>query len=141
MVRLSLSLFGGFDVTLDGQPVAGLKSDKVRALLAYLAVEAHRSHRREVLAGLLWPESSDVAAFNSLRNALANLRQALGDAHAATPFFLIARDAIRFNLAADCWLDVAQFEERMANGEWRSSNLQFPISNLQSPIPNLRPHL
>jgi DNA-binding SARP family transcriptional activator len=122
MTRLSLSLFGGFDVILDGQPVAGLKSDKVRALLAYLAVEAHRPHRRESLAGLLWPESSDTAAFNSLRNALANIRQALGDAHAAPPFLAISHDAIRFNPDADFWLDVAEFEKQIANSKWQMAN-------------------
>ncbi|MCX6032602.1 MAG: AAA family ATPase [Chloroflexi bacterium] len=146
MPRLSLAFFGGFDVALDGQPVAGLKSDKIRALLAYLAVEANRPHRRETLAGLLWPDSPNTAALNSLRNALANLRQALGDAHAAPPFFLIARAAIRFNPAANCWLDVAEFEERIANGEWplrvtndgsreaAARNRQSAISNRQSAI-------
>jgi DNA-binding SARP family transcriptional activator len=114
MTHLSLALFGGFDITLDNQPVAGLKSDKVRALLAYLAVEVNRPHRREALAGLLWPDSPDRAALNSLRNALANLRQALDDLHAAPPFFLIARDTIRFNPAADYRLDVMEFERQMA---------------------------
>jgi DNA-binding SARP family transcriptional activator len=142
---LSLSFFGGFDVTLDGQPVAGLKSDKVRALLAYLAVEANRPHRREALAGLLWPESSDTAAFNSLRNALANLRQALGDARAVPPFLAISRDAIRFNPDADCWLDVVEFERQiangksqMANGKWQMADGKSGISQAQSAICNLQ---
>ncbi len=132
--RLSLALFGGFDITLDGQPLVGLKSDKVRALLAYLAVEATRSHRRETLAGLLWPESADVAAFNSLRNALANLRQALGDAHAASPFLLITRDAIRLNPDADCWLDVTEFAQCMTQSDRRSSNLQSAIPLYRGPF-------
>ena len=67
MARLSLSCLGPFQVTLDGQAVTGFKSAKVRALLAYLAVEAGRSHRREVLAGLLWPEWPDRDALSSLR--------------------------------------------------------------------------
>jgi DNA-binding SARP family transcriptional activator len=37
---------GPFHVTLDGKPVAGFESNKVRALLAYLAVEADRPHSR-----------------------------------------------------------------------------------------------
>jgi DNA-binding SARP family transcriptional activator len=40
MARLSLSLLGPFEVTLDGVPVTAFDSNKVRALLAYLAVEA-----------------------------------------------------------------------------------------------------
>lgn len=53
MARLSLSLLGGFQATLDGERVIGFRSAKVRALLAYLAAEADRSHRRETLATLL----------------------------------------------------------------------------------------
>ena len=43
MPHLSLSLLGPFQVMLDGQPVTGFKSNKARALLAYLAVEADRT--------------------------------------------------------------------------------------------------
>ena len=37
MAHLSLSLLGPFQATLDGQPIAGLRTNKVCALLAYLA--------------------------------------------------------------------------------------------------------
>ena len=43
MARLSLSLLGPFQVTLDGDPIIAFESDKVRALLAYLAGEEHGS--------------------------------------------------------------------------------------------------
>ena len=55
MPQLSISLLGPFQVTLDGQPVTAFDSDKGRALLATLAVEADRPHRRESLATLFWP--------------------------------------------------------------------------------------
>ena len=41
-------------VTLDGEPITGFESDKVRALLIYLAVEQGRPLRREALAALLF---------------------------------------------------------------------------------------
>jgi DNA-binding SARP family transcriptional activator len=47
MARLSISLLGSFQVTLDGEPVTTFESAKVRALLAFLAVEAGRAHRRD----------------------------------------------------------------------------------------------
>ena len=50
--RLCLRFLGSLDVTLDGVPVTGFATDKVRALLAYLVVEADRPLRRELLAGL-----------------------------------------------------------------------------------------
>ena len=109
MAHLALSLLGSFQATLDGEPIAGFEANKVRALLAYLAVRADLLHRREALAGLLWPERPDRAALSSLRNALANLRTAIGDRAAPTPFLLVTRETIRFNPASDHWLDVAAF--------------------------------
>jgi len=53
MTHLSLTLLGPPQVTLDGEPVSGFDSDKVRGLLAYLMVENDRPHHREKLAGLL----------------------------------------------------------------------------------------
>lgn len=55
MTRLLLSVLGPLQATLDGQPVTGFESNKVRAMLAFLAVEAHRPHSRDALIGLLWP--------------------------------------------------------------------------------------
>ena len=50
--RLTLTLLGALQFTLDGEPITAFESDKVRALLVYLALEADRPHRREVLAEL-----------------------------------------------------------------------------------------
>src|SRR5689334_18191381 len=52
MTRLTLSLLGRFAVAVDDAPVAGFDTDKTRALLAYLAVEAAHPHSREALAAL-----------------------------------------------------------------------------------------
>ena len=111
MSHLSLSLLGSFQVTLDGQPATGFKSNKVRALLAYLAVEADRPHRREALAGLLWPDWPDRDAISNLRYALSDLRGVIGDREAQPPYLLITRDTIQFNLCSDHWLDVWHFTE------------------------------
>ena len=111
MAHLSLSLLGSFKVTLDGQPITDFKSIKVRALLAYLAVEADRPHRREVLAGLLWPDWPNRDALSNLRYALSNLRRVIGDRDAVPPFLLITRDTLQFNTASDYWLDVTAFTE------------------------------
>jgi len=79
MVHLSIRVLGPFDVCLDGERVSGFNSDKVRALLAYLALTPDRPHRREALAGLLWPEFPERSARTNLRNALSNLRKVLGE--------------------------------------------------------------
>jgi predicted ATPase/DNA-binding SARP family transcriptional activator len=107
MVHLSISLLGSFQVVLNGEPVTKFKSDKVRALLGYLAVEADVPHPRDFLAGLLWPDHPQAAARNSLRQALHQLRRALGED--ALSFLLITRQTVQFNSASDHSLDVAEF--------------------------------
>ncbi len=119
MSRLSISLMGSFRVTLDGEPVTDFATDNARALLAYLSVEAGQAHRRDALAGLLWPDQPSRKARLSLRQALYHVRQAIGDRDAdppseaegkqSTPFLLTTRHTIRFNPQSDHWLDVAAF--------------------------------
>jgi DNA-binding SARP family transcriptional activator len=53
MTKLVVHLLGGFRVQLDGAAVYDFETDKARALLAYLVVEANRPNRREALASLL----------------------------------------------------------------------------------------
>jgi DNA-binding SARP family transcriptional activator len=111
MARLSIYLFGPLQVTLDGQPITGFESDKVRALLAYLAAEPGRPHRRETLAGFLWPDCSEQLARASLRRALTNLRQVIDEAHSDPPSLTIDRQSICFNPESDVWVDVKAFAE------------------------------
>ncbi|MEP6775037.1 MAG: BTAD domain-containing putative transcriptional regulator, partial [Chloroflexota bacterium] len=109
MARLKLSLLGTLQVVLDEQPATGFESAKVRALLAYLAGNAERSHNRDTLTGLLWPEQDEATARTNLRQALSNLRRTIKDPGSNQPFLLVSRETIRFNPDADYWLDVAIF--------------------------------
>ncbi len=54
MALLSILSLGTLQFSLDGTPVDGFTSNKARALLLYLAVEARQTHPREKLAGLFW---------------------------------------------------------------------------------------
>ena len=109
MPRLSIYLIGPFQVLFDGEPVTGFESDKVRALVAFLAAEPGRPHRREALVGLLWPDFPDSSARASLRQALANLRQAIHDRDPELPFLIATRQTIQLNPRADIWVDVTVF--------------------------------
>ena len=111
MARLCLRLLGSLDVTLDGAAVTGFTTDKARALLAYLVVEADRPLRRETLAGLLWPDYPEQSARASLRAALATLRQAIGDRDADPAFLHVSRQAVQFNSASDAWVDAVAFSK------------------------------
>lgn len=83
MPRWSLRLLGPFALERDDGPVTGFRSDKVRALLAYLAAQPGRSWSRSALADLLWPDRPEAVARANLRNALSNLRKAIGDREAS----------------------------------------------------------
>ncbi|MCB0126888.1 MAG: regulator, partial [Caldilineaceae bacterium] len=65
MTSLAISLLGPLQIQLDGQPIT-LPYDKVRALLAYLALESTRPLRRDTLTALLWPEQPDKEARHNL---------------------------------------------------------------------------
>src|SRR5512140_3027680 len=101
MAGLTINVLGELQVTLTDGSTARLESDKTRALLVYLAVEAGRPHRRAALVGLLWPDEPEQTARHNLRQALFSLRHTTGDLTAQPPYFLITRDEIEFNAASD----------------------------------------
>jgi len=114
MGQLAISLLGPFTVTRRGQPVTRFGTDKTRALLAYLVMEADRAHRRAWLAGLLWPNFPEAAARHNLSQTLLMLRQALDAPAASPPFLLITRQTLRFNPDSDVTLDVTAFQAGLA---------------------------
>ena len=93
----------------------GLKAQKALALLAYLAVEAHRPHRRSTLVALFWPDQPEKQALQNLRQTLSRLRRATGDREADPPHLLTDPQTIQFNRQSDYWLDVETFEALLAN--------------------------
>ncbi len=115
MAQLTVSLLGPYEVTRAGEAVS-FRYGKVRALLAYLAVEADRPHRREALMAMLWPEQTEQAARNNLRQSLLSLRETIGDRQTEPPFLLTSRASLQFNPESDCRLDVRAFLDHLA---WR----------------------
>lgn len=122
MARLCLQLFGPFQAELVGKPISGFRSDKIRALLAYLAVEAHRPWSRATLADLLWPDFPEKTAQSNLRNALSNLRRVLNERSTTEPFLHVTPSTVQFNATADCWLDVRAFLD-LLNGAGQDEKL------------------
>jgi adenylate cyclase len=78
--------------------------------LAYLAVEASRSHRREALSALFWPDQPEAAARANLRQTLHRLRLAIEDVESPNPHLLVSVHDVQLDPAGDHWLDVAEFE-------------------------------
>ncbi|HEX5943562.1 MAG TPA: BTAD domain-containing putative transcriptional regulator, partial [Anaerolineales bacterium] len=93
----------------DGKSIA-ITSRPAQSLFAYLILHVGTGHRREKLAGLLWPDSLEETARDNLRHALWRVRKALPSE--STVEYLIADDLnITFNTAANYWLDAAQLEK------------------------------
>ncbi|TME29117.1 MAG: hypothetical protein E6I75_22730, partial [Chloroflexi bacterium] len=103
---LELRLLGQFDVRREGAMVV-LPSRPAQSLLAYLALSAATAHRREKLAGLLWPEADENNARSNLRHALWRIRKAIEPDQVAAPYLLSDELAVSFNAGADYWLDAA----------------------------------
>ncbi len=118
MDNLYLSLLGRFEVTHEDRPLTAFRSDKIRALLAYLALEADTPHRREILATLFWPDYDHTAALCNLRKSLYRLRQTL-DTHTpdlSTSVLTITRQTVQLNSTAVS-LDVRMFEQNLQTVE------------------------
>jgi DNA-binding SARP family transcriptional activator len=108
MARLSLCLFGSYQITLEGKVFSQQIAAKGRALLAYLAVEV-QAQRREKIAGLLWPNQNDTQARQNLSQAVHSLRGLFMPVNDEPPLFIISGQEIKLNPDAKVWVDVAEF--------------------------------
>jgi predicted ATPase/DNA-binding SARP family transcriptional activator len=95
-----LRLLGGLSARwggAGGRVIERFRSQKAASLLAYLALEPERTHAREELADLFWPDADDVeAARANLRQALATLRRELEGDDAAPPGAAVQADGRAF---------------------------------------------
>ena len=117
MAGLELHVLGEFRATLDGKQLEKFATDKVRALLAYLAVEGGRPHSRNHLATLLWSEWSETAAKSNLRKSLFRLRQTLGPT--AAELLTISRASVAFNEGIH-YVDLHHFQALSAREDLES---------------------
>ena len=110
---LEVRLLGGFEVKQDGESVA-ITSRPAQSLFAYLILNAGTSHRREKLAGLLWPDSTEENARDYLRHGLWKLRKAIenkSSKDAANLYILTDDISVSFNPVAAYTLDAAKMED------------------------------
>ena len=106
---LQVHLFGTFAIEQDGNPVV-LSSRAAQSLFAYLILTAGTQHRREKLAGIFWPDSSEEKARTYLRQQLWRIRKSLTTKTELN--YLIADDiTITFNTSIAYWLDVNELSK------------------------------
>lgn len=99
---IEFRLLGQFDVRLENR-VIEIASRPAQSLLAYLLLNP-TPQRRERLAGVLWPDSSEANARRNLRQALWQIRRALGDW--ADLLLTVDEITVAFNTNSDHWFDV-----------------------------------
>jgi WD40 repeat protein/class 3 adenylate cyclase len=122
---LQIRLLGQFDIRLDGKRVL-IPSRPGQSLLAYLTLSAGTPHRREILAGILWPDFSDDNARKNLRHELWRIRKSISTQQSTAVDYLLAEEfTIAFNREADYWLDVAQIERTKPDLQSLTSNLSL----------------
>ena len=109
MALLQIQLLGTFQVLQARRSLTDFRSDKIRALLIFLAVESDLPHRRDALATLLWPEMDDQKARDNLRLSLFRLRKALGSAQSCLQ---ADRHSVQF-YSAQCEVDVHYFSQAL----------------------------
>lgn len=117
MAHLSLALLGPLRIALDQRLLTAFESDKVRALLIYLVLEAERPQQRGTLAEMFWAGQPERVARHNLSQALFTLRQTLGDQTAQPPFLLMTRATVQFNSASDHSVDTTTFGALIATSE------------------------
>jgi DNA-binding SARP family transcriptional activator len=113
MAVLTLVLLGGFEARLGSGASVSVPTKKAQALLAYLGTRPGQDHFRDKLAALLWGESGDHQARDSLRHALVGLRKALDG---SSPAALRVHGQILALDPAAVEVDVVTFEQHAAGG-------------------------
>lgn len=112
MPTLKLQLFGRLCARHGRRVLHSFDAGKVQELFCYLSLYP-KPHAREMLACMLWTESSTSQAKKYLRQALwqlqATLEANLGPLNRRLA--LVEADWVQLNPAMDLWLDVAEFEK------------------------------
>jgi DNA-binding SARP family transcriptional activator/biotin operon repressor len=107
---LDVKLFGSLELRRsNGVPLA-LQSKVARSLLAYVLTHRERSHARERLAGIFWPDLPEQQARRRLSQALWRIGETLGNDCLSADAF-----SVGWNPNAPIQLDLERFERAFVN--------------------------
>jgi DNA-binding SARP family transcriptional activator/predicted ATPase len=112
--KLAIQLLGDFHITYDDRPVEGFETARLQSILAYLLLRHDFPQPRRQLAYRFWPDSSEPAARNNLRQLIYQLRQALPD---PDRFLTGNASAIGWRLDGDQTVDVVVLEQSLAQAD------------------------
>jgi DNA-binding SARP family transcriptional activator len=133
MEPLRIHLLGGFLLQQGERTLPPIPSRAARSLLAYLVVHRDRTHQRELLAGLFWPETPENRARRRLSHTLWQIQDTLEEASGSEPYLLTTPDTLAFNPEAHYWLDCEEFERDLeAVSSDCGSAASNPIADLET---------
>jgi DNA-binding SARP family transcriptional activator/predicted ATPase len=113
-LTLNISLFGGFKILDDGQPITTINQPRQQSLLAYLLLNTHSPASRQYIAGLFWPDLPEAQARNNLRQVLHQIRHALPDSQRLIE---INTNSVGWRADSPFCLDVFEVDREMARAE------------------------
>ena len=117
---LRIHLFGQLRVLDDDTPIRLVAPPKTVPLFAYLLLHREVPVPRDSVAYALWPDEPEAEARTKVRRHLYHLQRTLPPAAPERPWIISDGDTIRWNAAAEYWLDVAEFERLSRAAESRN---------------------
>jgi non-specific serine/threonine protein kinase len=117
---LQIYLFGQPHLVVNGKlvskkPFEFAASPKTHALLVYLLLHRDEPLARTTVAFTLWSDLTETDARAHLRRHLHELRRALPSAPKSKPWILADAQTVQWNPEADSWLDLAAFQDALAD--------------------------
>jgi DNA-binding SARP family transcriptional activator len=124
---LRIKLLGRVQVSHDDWLTEVRTTRVVQGLLAYLLLQRHRTHSRDVLADLFWGERHQEKASGCLNTTLWRLRHVLEPDGISPGAYLVRNHMgeVGFNRESKYWLDVALLEEEI------NHTLAFPYQSVE----------
>lgn len=95
------------DVRYGTEPLRTLESPRLQSLLAYLLLYRNAPQKRQHLAFVLWPDSTEAQARTNLRQLLHHLRRAIPQSDI---FLEVSSASIQWRPEGPFSLDIAQFQ-------------------------------
>jgi WD40 repeat protein/basic membrane lipoprotein Med (substrate-binding protein (PBP1-ABC) superfamily)/DNA-binding SARP family transcriptional activator len=128
-MQLEVRLFGQFNLQYAGQEIL-IPSRPAQSLLAFLVLNTGVIHRREYLAGLLWPDTTETNARSYLRKALWLIRKSFEGANAPWREYLkIDEISVAFESTSAYWLDAHLITQHKDAQDWSIDELKTILSS------------
>ncbi len=110
MCQLKVCVFGQFTAEYDEHPPIRFASSKSQELLSYLVLRRDRVLARELIAGILWGDTTVDRSKKYLRTELWRLRSDTHPPDGSPPLLTATKDWIRLNPSVDVWSDASVLE-------------------------------